>query len=233
MHILNRSPTLTVKDKTSEQMWSKNKPKVDYFGVFGCLAHVHVPNQRKTKLDDKNLKCIPLGVSDESKAFRLFDPVARKIIVSKDVNFEEDKGWNWGRTTDEVKCDALNWKDNVEGEMSSESDEEDGEGAKTIKRQNQQLQHEVTHLMKLHAERRIRRAPNYLQDYEIGEGLLKDENNLAMFISCEDSNSFEEAERVEKWRGAMNLIGVKWIFRTKLNENGEVDKYNAYLVAKG
>ena len=28
-------------------------------------------------------------------------------------------------------------------------------------------------------------------------------------------------------------IGVKWVFKTKLNEKGNVDKYNARLVEKG
>lgn len=28
-------------------------------------------------------------------------------------------------------------------------------------------------------------------------------------------------------------IGVKWLFKTKLNEKGEVDKYKARLVVKG
>ena len=28
-------------------------------------------------------------------------------------------------------------------------------------------------------------------------------------------------------------IGVKWIFKTKIKENGEIDKYKARLVAKG
>nr|KYP57684.1 hypothetical protein KK1_003951 [Cajanus cajan]KYP57698.1 hypothetical protein KK1_003968 [Cajanus cajan] len=30
-----------------------------------------------------------------------------------------------------------------------------------------------------------------------------------------------------------NTIGVKWVFKTNLKENGEVDKYKARLVAKG
>jgi len=28
-------------------------------------------------------------------------------------------------------------------------------------------------------------------------------------------------------------IGVKWIYKTKLNEKGKIEKYNARLVAKG
>lgn len=28
-------------------------------------------------------------------------------------------------------------------------------------------------------------------------------------------------------------IGVKWIYKTKLNQNVEIDKYKARLVAKG
>jgi len=38
---------------------------VEYFKIFGCLAHAHVPNQKRIKLDDKSKTCIFLGVSDE------------------------------------------------------------------------------------------------------------------------------------------------------------------------
>ena len=55
VYVLNRSTTLVVKNKTQKEMWSGVKPKMDYFRVFGCLANVHVPDQKRTKLDDKSL----------------------------------------------------------------------------------------------------------------------------------------------------------------------------------
>ena len=82
----------------------------------------------------------------------------------------------------------------------------------------------------------------------------EDETNLALFASG-DPFYFEEAVKSAKWRAAMDSeiksiekndtwvlidlpagakkIGVKWIYKTKLNEHGEVDKYKARLVAKG
>ena len=34
-------------------------------------------------------------VSEESKAYKLFDPISNKIIISQDVIFQEDQQWNW------------------------------------------------------------------------------------------------------------------------------------------
>jgi len=69
VHVLNRSPTLPVKNKTPEEAWSGVKPSVEHFKVFGCIAHVHVHDSNRTKLDDKSLNCVLLGVSEESKAY--------------------------------------------------------------------------------------------------------------------------------------------------------------------
>lgn len=87
VHVLNRSPTLAIQNTTPEKVWSGMKHTVEYFRVFGCLAHVHVPDQKRIKLDDKRIQCVLLGVSDELKAYRLFDLVSKKIIVSRDVIF--------------------------------------------------------------------------------------------------------------------------------------------------
>ena len=91
VHVLNRSPTLAVKDMTPEEAWSGIKPSVEHFRVFGCVSHVHVPDAKRKKLEDKSFSCVLLGVSEESKAYRLYDPISKRIVVSRDVKFEEDK----------------------------------------------------------------------------------------------------------------------------------------------
>jgi len=63
------------------------KPFVSYFRTFGCIGFIHVPDQKRNKLDDKSVKCVLLGVSEESKAYKLYDPLNKKIYVSKDVKF--------------------------------------------------------------------------------------------------------------------------------------------------
>lgn len=105
VHILNRCPTLAVQNKTPEEAWSGVKPTINYFRVFGCVAHAHIPDQKRSKLDDKSKKCVLLGVSDESKAYKLYDPVSKKVIISKDVIFEEDVCWNWDNQKDECRLE--------------------------------------------------------------------------------------------------------------------------------
>ena len=67
VHVLNHNPTLTVKNKTPKEAWSGVKPSVEHFRVFGCIVHVHVPDSNRTKLDDKSLSCVLMGVSEDQR----------------------------------------------------------------------------------------------------------------------------------------------------------------------
>lgn len=109
---------------TPKEAWSGVKPNVDYFWVFGCIGHVHVPDSKRKKLDDKSCKCVLLGMSEESKAYRLYNPLTEKIVISRDVVFEENECWNWGRSK-EAGIDVLEWGDDneEEGEQDQSEDE--------------------------------------------------------------------------------------------------------------
>lgn len=82
-----------MKDKTPLETWSEVKPDVTNLRVFGSVVYTHDPKELRKKLDDKSEKCIFVGYSDASKAYKLYNPITKKTIVSRDVKFIEDKSW--------------------------------------------------------------------------------------------------------------------------------------------
>lgn len=104
------APTSIVKDMTPEEAWSGIKPSVDHFRVFGCIGYAHIPDVKRTKLDDKSVKCVLVGYSSESKAFKMFDPIEKKVHISWDVIFEEEKKRNWDISYSAEQSMELEWK---------------------------------------------------------------------------------------------------------------------------
>jgi transposase InsO family protein len=99
--LLNRCPTKSVKNMTPQEAWSGYKPSVAHLRIFGCVAYSQVPESKRKKLDDRGEKCIFLGYSEESKAYKLYNPLTKKLVVSRDVIFDEERVWSW---SDEKKA---------------------------------------------------------------------------------------------------------------------------------
>ena len=59
--------------------------------MFGCRAFVHIPGDERAKLDKKTKECIFLGYGISEYGYRLWDPVQKKIVQSRDVVFLEDE----------------------------------------------------------------------------------------------------------------------------------------------
>ena len=80
-----------MEDKTPHEVWTGKKPSLSHLRVFGCDAYVHVPNQKRTKLDNKSETCIFIGYKDSLKGYKLWNPETRKVVYSRDVVFREVK----------------------------------------------------------------------------------------------------------------------------------------------
>lgn len=94
VYILNRSPSATLEDVTPQEKWSNYKPTVEHLRIFGSIAYAMIPYQRRIKLDEKSMRCVMFGLSKESKAYRLYNHETKKIMISRDVQFNESGGWN-------------------------------------------------------------------------------------------------------------------------------------------
>jgi hypothetical protein len=77
-------------DKTPEEAFTGVKPKIGHFRIFGCPVYIHVPVEKRTKLEPSGEKGIFVGYNETSKAYRIFIPAQRKTMVSRDVKFEEN-----------------------------------------------------------------------------------------------------------------------------------------------
>jgi len=318
IYVLNRCPTLAVKDATPEEAWTGDKPSMEHFRVFGCLAHVHVPEAKRTKLDNRSFVCVLLGVSEESKGYRLYDPIAKKIIISIDVIFEEARQWNWDASYEDQILQDLEWGDIDEAEINEEeavsvdggavdsdaavedkdvmvsdtttdriippngdavtgdedaaaaADEDVVTPAETDEDAVVTGDEDVTAAEtedivvsgtsnaegSIARSSRIRQKSRWMSDYVCRDQCYEEENEINMaLMQGADPINYEEAVASSRWRKAMDSeinsikknetwtltdlpagckkIRVKWLYKTKLNELGEVDKYKARLVAKG
>jgi hypothetical protein len=74
---------------TPKEKFTRKKPDVSHRRVFGCIAYMHVPDEKRSKLDPKADKCIFIRYSLEQKGYRCFNLSTRKLQMSRDVVFDE------------------------------------------------------------------------------------------------------------------------------------------------
>jgi hypothetical protein len=75
---------------TPEEVFIGTKPDVSHLRIWGNVCYCRVPLEKRTKLEPTSDKGLLVGYSKASKAYRIFVPACRKIIVCRDVQFEEE-----------------------------------------------------------------------------------------------------------------------------------------------
>jgi hypothetical protein len=89
IYIKNRLPSPKSETKTPYEMVYGIKPSVKHLRVFGCLVFVLTPKELRRKWDAKARPGLFMGYQESSKAYRVFDIEAGKVVISRDVNFDE------------------------------------------------------------------------------------------------------------------------------------------------
>ncbi|KAG7578674.1 Integrase catalytic core [Arabidopsis thaliana x Arabidopsis arenosa] len=113
-YLINRVATRVLTAQTPYEVFKGKKPNVEHLRVFGCVGYAKTESHHLKKLDDRSRALVHLGTEPGSKAYRLLDPGNRKIIVSRDVIFDETKSWKWNNVGDDNDSYSGTFKLNLE-----------------------------------------------------------------------------------------------------------------------
>jgi len=228
VYLLNRFTTKRLQKITPKEAWSIKKPRVDHLRIFGSVAYAKIQEERRTKLEDKSQKCILLGYGENSHGYKLYNLMTKKVIMSRDVKFDEEQEWNWNSEDQPQKL--------IVDEEQIQKDEGEIMLAPSASTNSPTSPSSST----------TRKTKSIQEIYYVTERINLDDVNMFCLFSGNDPITFEEAYQEDRWKKAMkeeinsiiknntwelttlpeghNAIGVKWIFKTKRNAEGEIEK---------
>lgn len=248
VYLLNRSSSSQTTDMTPYELWFKQKPNLEHIRIFGSVGYVHIPKEKRKKLDQKSSKMMLVGYEQEN--YRMYDQNTKKITVSRDVKFDElskvsEKKQNYA----EINVDEQTLED--QRMMSSIIDKDD------------RIQDESSsdESMKSTEDNDKSYHPGWKIDMDKRSNMtLRSRKNKNMEVNLTEINipeTFEEAvtgyerknwqkaideelsshKKNNTWtitdRTAKKPITSKWVFSIKKNKEGEIERYKARLCARG
>jgi hypothetical protein len=90
VYLINRQPSTKLSNKCPDEVFFCT-PSYDHLRMFGCTCYVLLPPRERTKLSTQSVECVFLGYSSEHKGYRCYDPSSRRIRISHDVTFVENR----------------------------------------------------------------------------------------------------------------------------------------------
>ncbi|XP_076921716.1 uncharacterized protein LOC143583247 [Bidens hawaiensis] len=162
-----------------------------------------------------------LGVEAGSKAHRMYDVLKRRIVVSRDVFFEENRPWDWSTYLADVSGKDSSWvefyvQDDMYHEDSIQVTEPVQEpmvndGVRSQYEQDQSSTQNVIEQIDLKRSSSLSTLPPRLNDYVLGVGVrhrnerLEENNFLELLLTQEgEPKFFKEAVKERAWNIAMD-----------------------------
>lgn len=207
IYLLNRLPTRSVTGVTPYEAWSGCKPHIGHIHVFGCVAHMRVLGVNMNKLDDRSRAMVHLGKEPGTKVYRLYDPVNKRVCVSRDVVFEESRLWSWNKdkatqTSDTFVVFGLGSAETVGENMQDYVDDNDaGSSVESDQESNSETSIDSSHTSSSSAgnveSESSREAQNYrtLTNIYANTEEVELEDDELFFVAADEPTSYKQASK--------------------------------------
>src|SRR5277367_5022654 len=90
-HVKSRTPHSSVPEGVPDFVWYGRQPSVAYIKAFGCVGYVHIPKQKRSKLDPKAEPLVLVGYAMHTRGYRMWEPGTKRVVETKHVRFDESK----------------------------------------------------------------------------------------------------------------------------------------------
>ena len=90
VHVFNKTRRRSGSTVAPLEAITGKKPSLDHLRVFGCPAYVHIPSQRRTKMQAPSRKGIFVGYTPNSQSWMVYLPATRTVLSSRSVTFDEE-----------------------------------------------------------------------------------------------------------------------------------------------
>ena len=239
-----------------------SSPSYDLLRVFGCVCFILLHNHERNKLQSCSRLCCFLGYGIGQKGYRCYDPISKRLRVSRHVVFWEHKMFY---QLTHVHVSLIPFIDSLPNLFPEESPTSLSESPPSI---TDVLSHASDELLApiidvptdpalivdpagpsdshaLRHSHRVTTLPSHLRDFHCFSALA----------SLQEPQTFHEASFNPLWQQAMKeeldalhktgtwylvdllirkfAIGCKWVYKIKTRSDGIVDRYKARLVARG
>ncbi|KAL8093845.1 hypothetical protein AgCh_035647 [Apium graveolens] len=262
-YVLNRVLIRPILLKTPYELLKKRTPNISYFRVFGSKCFILDTQNNRGKFDAKSTEGIFLGYSTTSKAYRVYNSVKNKVEESINIAFNESsknisqidedtadlsshsqmRQSHSDKSSSQDSPGPSQSSDNFSGSTQA-SDESSGSPKTPDSVSNV---NSVTPLDKsLQAEMRQsllnETTPIYFQADNSNE---EEMSNIQLPKSSRtvknhppDNEELNQFERCDVWELVpppqdAKIIGTRWVFKNKKDEDGNIIRNKARLVAQG
>ncbi|CAJ2645128.1 unnamed protein product [Trifolium pratense] len=198
---------------TLYELWKNRKPTVKYFHVFGSKCYILADREPRIKLDPKSDEAIFLGYSTNSRAYRVFNSRTRTMMESINVVVDD---------SDTTSADSAEETDVITPVPTPDDDQIEPEPDQHSESTTEAPRPNKGHLLE---HRRII-LWNLSLEIQIKELQREDQKK--------QSPTHASYPRLnQRIPDGINVIGTKWVYKNKTDENGDITRNKARLVAQG
>ncbi|RZB99644.1 Callose synthase 7 isoform B [Glycine soja] len=226
--LINKTPSTAIGLKTPIEIWNGKTTNYSNLRVFGCNAYYHV---NEGKLVPRSRKGLFMGYGDGVKGYRIWSPSERKVLLSRDVIFDESHLLHPKIEVPIAGTQSCHSPQEKDVESTTKDSKKRGHtDTSPIPQEGEKLEHSSANEAHQNAEP---------EPTQFNSGISQRPKRVSKppeRYGFEDMAAYalHVAEEIDSNEPATHVVGCKWIFKRKLGlSEKEGIRNKARLVAKG